>query len=345
REFYPERNEVYEYWTDITPWLTWLNQLDVKSVPDPLFKMFEDRPTFQNQYFYNNGSTVTIAADGSESDAVTVDNITGLTRAGTADASLVNLIVEVWDSTGTTKRGQAVISSVASTTSLKLKTLKATAIETVDNDIFRVIGTVRGERSVAGESYYNELSVVWNSTHYFSLPIEITGKLYKETKLKGASDELGRLREKKTKEMKYQIQNAFLKSSSTVGTNLTGIDTFTEANLRTLTDSESNSSVVRTTYGFISILEDYGTEWLGTGAINSNTNDFKVPIASLDFDMFTDMTKVIFDKRETNLIPAFCGSGFIAEIAKKCVDDKKFGFKGKVQLGDQEVNSLGFNVR
>lgn len=344
RSFYPQM-EVFEYWKNLTQFLTWVYEIGIKETDDPLYKIFEDTPTFQNQYFYNNGSTVTIASNGTESDAVTIDNITNLTRGATADDSLIGLVFEVWNSTGTTKRGQVFISDVPSTTTVKFKTLKATAVATADNDIFRCIGTVRGERSVAGESYFNELKVVWNSTHYFSLPIEVTGKLYKETKLRGASNELARLREKKMKEFKMQVQNALLKSSSTLGTNFDEAGTFSEASLRTITDQDSNSSAVRTTYGYIPILEDYGIEWTGAGAMNANTNIFTIPASSLDYDIFTDMSKIIHDKREQDVIPGFCGYGFMAEIAKKVVDGKKFGFLGKVQLGDNQVNALGFNVR
>jgi len=344
REFYPE-SEVYEYWSNLTQFLTFVEKVGKMSTPDPLYKNFEDTPTFQNQYMYCNGSAVTIASNGDESNAVTIDNITNITQGATADDSMIGLLFEVWNSTSTTKKGQVFISDVASTTTVKFKTTKATAITTADNDIFRVIGTVRGEKSVAGESYYNELSVVWNSTHYFSLPVEVTGKLYKETKLRGKSDELGRLREKKFKEMKYQVQNAILKSSSSVGTNFSGSDTFTEANLRTITDQDSNTSSVRTTYGYIPILEDYGITWSGAGAMNANTNTFKLAAAALDFDKFTDITRIIFDKRESDVIPGFCGYKFLGDISKKVVDGAKFGFKGQVQMGDMAVNALGFNVR
>ncbi len=345
REFYPEPQVIYEYHKNLTPWLTWLQTLPVTKVPDPLYKCFEDEPTFANQYFYNNGSTVTIAANGDESDAVTVDNITNITQAATADDSMIGLAFEVWNSTGTTKRGQVFISDVASTTTVKFKTLKATAIATADNDIYRCIGTVRGEKSVAGKSYYNELKVVWNSTHYFSLPIEITGKLAKEARLKGTSDEMGRLRAKKFKEMKFQVQNGTMKSSSTVGTNFNGSGTFSEASLRTITDVAGNTSSVRTTYGYIPILEDYGTEWTGTGAINANTNIFTLPIANLAFDAWSDMNKVIFDKREATTIPGFCGFGFLNEVIKKVSDKTKFGFQGKVELSNQRVNAIGLDVR
>jgi len=347
REFYPEA-EVYEYWKNVTQFLTWISSIERKSTPDTLFKIFEDMPTFQNQYFTTT-TALTIAANGDESAALTIAGITNITQAATCDESMIGLQCEIWDSTLTTKRGVVFVSSLDSSSTLKMKTTKATAITTVSGDIFRVIGTVRGEKSVAGESYYNELKVAWNSTHYYSLAVEITGKLYKEVKLRGIANELGRLREKKFKEAKMHVQNILLKSSSTVGTNLTATasgygDTFTEANLRTITDSSSNTSAVRTTYGYIPTLETYGTTWSGSGAIDANTNIFKIAAGALDFNMFTDVTKVIHDKRENNVIPGFCGFGFLAEIAKKVVS-KQFGFVGQVQLGDNKINNLGFDVR
>src|SRR5574340_268075 len=130
REFYIEPNEIYEYHKNLYPFLTWLQTLQTVAAPDPLYKMFEDVPTFQNQYFYDNSSVVTIAANGDESNAVTIDNITNITQAATADDSMIGLAFEVWNSAGTTKKGQVFISDVASTTTVKFKTLKGTAITT-----------------------------------------------------------------------------------------------------------------------------------------------------------------------------------------------------------------------
>lgn len=354
RSFYPE-SEVYEYWKEVTQFLTWISNIERKKTDDPLFKIFEDTPTFQNQYFYiNDANNYVIAANGAESSAPAIDNITNLTQGATADDSMMNLLVEIWDSTGSTKKGQAFVYDVPSSSTVTFKTTKATAITLADNDICRVIGTVRSEKSVAGESYYNELSVAWNSTHYYSLPVEVTGKLYKETKLRGYSSELGRLRVKKFKEAKVQVQNMLLKSSSTLGTNLGGSDTFTEANLRTGQDPVGNTGAVRTTYGYIPILEDYGIISNGTVStqggstigqgFHANTNIFNLAVSALDFEQFVDVSKIIHDKREMNTIPGFCGFGFLGEIAKM-VKNEAFGFVGQVQLGDQMINSLGFDAR
>ena len=342
REFYPEE-EVFEYWKNQTQFLTWLNRLSRKPTPDPLFKMFEDSPTYVNQFMYNNSATITIAANGAESSAIAVDNITGLTQDAAIDDSTVGLLFEIWSSDGKSYRGNAYISDASSTTEVLMKTTEATAIDTVDNDIFRCIGTVRGERSVAAESYFNELTVVWNSTHYFSLPIEVTGKLYKASKLKGYSDELGRLRVKKIKEAKYQVQNALLKSTSKIGTNLDAGGTFTEASPRTITDQNGESSTVRTTYGFAAALRDFGTTWTG-GTMSSSTNIFRIAASALDFGKLVDIFQVIFDKRETATIPGFCGYGFLGSIAKAVMGDG-FKFSGQFQLGDAKVNGLGFDIR
>jgi hypothetical protein len=344
RQFYLEENQVHEYYKNLTPWLTWLNMLGTQKTDDPLYKMFEDTPTFQSQYFYVNGTATTIAANGAESSNITIDNIHNLTYAATVDQSMENIVVEIWDSTGTTKKGQAFIYDASGTYTVTMKTLKGTAITTADDDICRVIGTVRGEKSVAPVGYYNELSVVWNSTHDCSKALEVTGKLAKETRLKGASSELARLRAKKLKEAKYDAQNILLKSSSTLGTNFTTADTFSEASLRSAVDVNGNSSAARTTYGYIPILEDYGTTWSGTGDISSVTNIFKLPVASLDFPQFSDIFQVIFDKREEGIIPGFCGYSFLGNLAKR-VANKKFGFEGQVQIGDQKINQIGFDVR
>ena len=196
--------------------------------------------------------------------------------------------------------------------------------------------------------------MAWNSTHFYSLPVEVTGKLYKETKLRGVANELGRLRVKKFKEAKMQVQNMLLKSSSTVGTNLTSADTFSEASLRTGQDPEGTTGAVRTTYGYIPILEDYGITTDGNTSVqggsvigqgmHANSNIFKMNVADLDFEKFVDMSRIIHDKREANTIPGFCGFGFLGEIAKM-VQNKAFGFIGQVQLGDNMINSLGFDVR
>jgi hypothetical protein len=124
-------------------------------------------------------------------------------------------------------------------------------------------------------------------------------------------------------------------------------ETFTEANLRTITDSAGNTSVVRTTNGYIPTLRQYGVEYTGqTQSLDSNTNIFTYPVASLGFDEFNKWSEVIFDKREQDMALGMCGYGFLTNIASKCVNNsKKMGFLGQVQLGDTRINSLGFNIR
>lgn len=66
RQFYLDPNRVAELWPDVMPFTTLLQKLNVRNVDDTVFKMFEHRSHFVKQQFVNNGSTATIAADGTE---------------------------------------------------------------------------------------------------------------------------------------------------------------------------------------------------------------------------------------------------------------------------------------
>lgn len=339
RQFYLDPNRVAELWPEVMPFTTLLQKLEVRNVQDTLYKMFEHRSGFVKQQFACNGSTVTIAANGDESDAITVDGITGLKSS--VDSSYKGLEVEVWDSTLTTKKGVAIVTSAPSATTVKMKSLKASAISVVDNDVFRVIGNVRGEVSVAPEAFADELSMVWNSTQNFSVPVEISRKLAKAS-LRGYNQELARLRDEKAKEYKMQKENAFLKGVSVIGTNMNGSDTFAETNLRTITDSSGNSSVVRSTYGFIPILEDYGVATDG----HADQNVFNVTSASYTYSDFVDDMEVIFDKRDSGEAFSFCGRGALSYWSKL---DSSNGLAGRsgwsVQIAGTQKNQMGFNVR
>lgn len=346
RSWYPEPQVVYSFYKDVTPFLTLLSKLPTKKTNDRIFKLFEDRPTFVKQQFtVSVGSDVTVPANGTESDAIGVTNVVNL--PSTVHTAWKGLELEIWDSDMTTKKGVVIVTDVPSDSTIKVKSSKSAQVVISNNDIAIVIGNVRGEVSVAPDAWSDELKVVWNSTQFFSVPVEISDDLKRASEAAGfkGSPELARLRLKKLLEMKMQVQNAFLRGTSTVGTNMNGSDSFNENNLRTLTDKAGNVSNVYTTYGFITILEDYGITWSGSGSINPNTNIFKIPANNLNFATMSDITEVIFDKRTSDVAFAFAGSGAINEIAKKAADNTKFGFQGKMQLGDQKFSQIGFNIR
>lgn len=346
RSLYLDPKIVYSFYKDETPFLTLLSKLQTKKVDDRLFKLFEDRPTFPKQQFtVNVASDVTVPANGSESDVIGVENQINLPSV--VSAAYKGLEIEIWNSTLTTKKGVVVITDTPSESSIKVKSAKNVQVTVSNGDIGIVIGSVRGEVSVAPDGWSDELRTVWNSTQFFSTAVEISKKLKKAAEAAGfkGSPELARLRLKKLQEFKMQIQNAFLRGVSTVGTNMNGSDTFHENNLRTITDKKGNTSHFYTTYGYIPILEDYGITWNGSGSIDPNTNIFKIPNASLNYAKMTEICEVIFDKRTSDQAVAFVGSGVISILAEKAVDNSKFGFQGKMQLGDEKISQLGFRFR
>lgn len=345
RNFYPDPQKVAELYSDINPFKTVMTKLGIKKVPDPVYKLFEHESTFVKRQF-TSGSTETIPTNGTESNAITVGSIVGLPSE--VNSAWRGLVFEVWDSTLTTKRGVCFLSSEPSTTTAKFKNLStSSAISVVSGDIFiQRGGRIRGEGSVAPEAESDELKVVWNSVAYLSDSCEITGALYKAAKLRGYSDEFARLRQEMLKRFSTYEEDAYLLQVSPLGTNFNGSDTFSEANLRTLADATGNSGVVRTTNGYIPILENYGTTWTGTGAINEDTNTFKIAPASFDYAKLVEISEVIFDKRESDQAFAFSGRGAITKIHQKVSDSKdKYNWVGKVQVGDTKISKLGFSLQ
>jgi len=341
RQFYITPNEYAELWSNMTPFYTVMSQLPIKQVDDPVYKMFEHESTAVKREF-TVSTALTIAADGTESNALTVGTITGL--PSTITTGWKGLICEIWDSAKATKRGVVILTDATSTTTFKCKTTKATAITTVSGDYFIVISRGRGEGSVAHDAVSDELSVCWNSTMFHSDSCEVTGDLFTADTLKGYSNEFYRLREEMLKRYKVDKERILMSSNSTLGTNFDGSGTFSEASLRTITDSASVSGAVRTTYGYIPILEDYGTIYSGVGTCSEDTNIFKTP--NMDYATFTQYCEYIFDKRDDDTIMGFSGRGAITKLHQQVVsDDKKFGWKGKIQVGDERMNTLGFSMR
>lgn len=337
RKFYLKPQSYAALWRDPAPFMFMLEQLPGMTHDDPLFKLFEEESPWVDQYFRVNGSAVTITASSSpESDAITVDGITGWNS--TVDESFEGLECEVWDSTLTTNKGVVVITDAASSTTIKCKNLTGTDITTADDDYFFIVSTVRGEGTTAGEAWADELKTVWNSTQFFELPVEITGRLYRAS-LRGASSELARLRDQKIKNMQILKENAFLKGYSKVGTNLdhAGTDSFSEASLATETAS-GNSRKLRTTYGLIPAINNYG--------VSSTTSDyqniFSVAEASYNINDMYDDSEKWFQFEDSNVRLAFSGWQAITFWAKKA-HDKYFSNEG-IKFYPNETNKIGLRV-
>lgn len=344
RNFYPEPQEVSELWSDMFPFTQTLSNTEIKQVNDPLYKMFENESSFYKREFTVT-TALTIASNGSESSALTVSGIVGLSSS--VDSSWIGLWGDVFDSTKTTLKGQFMISTAASSTTIKCKTLKATAITTASGDYFVVNGRLRGEKSVAPEADYSQIKTVWNSTAFMSDAAEISATLKHAAMLRGYSDEMSFQRKEMMKRYLASKEDGLIKMVSTIGTNMDGAGTFNEDSLRTLTDTTGTSGSVRTTYGYAPILTDYGITYSGTGTLNEFTNVFDIPGPTTSYNDMISYAEIIFNTRDTDEALAFCGRSAITTIAQRVADgDKKFGWLGKATLSPEKSNlTLGFKMR
>lgn len=335
RQFYLKPNQFAELFPSVTPFLTFTMKANFRSgLADPVFKLFEHQAPWERQYLQNNGSTVTIAAGATgaaaESNAVTFDNITGLNSL--IDASYEGLQFEVWDSTLTTKKGVVICTEGTSSTTAKFKNLGKTAVNTVDNDYFVLIGQATEEGVVSPAAWADELKVVWNQCQIFRTPIEITGTLY-QASLRGANKELARLRADKAAEHKIRMEKAFLFGSSLLGTNLSAADTFTDLDKLVRT---SGGKPVRTTVGLVRAIEMYGAS---SGQYKSN---FSINATSYNYDSFVDDMEIVFQyvpvagSKDT-----FIGAKALSFFAKKAMDKNS----GWVLNQDSSIDTRGNKVR
>ena len=349
RNFYVDPQVTKELWTDVAPFTTMVSNQEMRKVPDPVFKMFEHRNPWVKQEFQNAGETVTLAADGTESAALNIDNIQGL--ASSVDSSYLGLVVEIWNSAKDSKKATAVISSAVDADEIKVKILSTESgsdYDLVNDDYYLVIGNAHGEGSSAPEAWADELDVVYNSCQIFKTPLQVTGTL-EAAVLRGESSELARLRRMKAQEHKMQKEKAFLFGQRVGGTGLQeasyGAGNNDTNNDETFADggrTDSDGNLIRTTYGIVSALEKYGE----STSTHDAQNVFTVDSSYAYGDFVDDMEKVFQYIPEAGVKRAFCGAGALGYWSKMAGASGLAGNSGwTVSLGDMKRDSLGFNYR
>lgn len=338
RDFYVKPKTYAELWPSVTPFTSSLMMGNQKP-KDVLYKLFEHEGPWRRQYFDNNGSSVTVGTGNSDSSSITIDGITGL--ASSADDSYLGMIVECWDSTLKTNRGQAVITAVPSTTTIQVRGLSgANSIVTVDNDRWFVLAQVGGEGASAPEAYHDELNVVWNSVTEFRVTVEITQAL-RDSALRGAPDELIRLNREALHKFKIQQERQSLFGINPVGTNLAQGDTFTDSTGGTTswrTDAEGN--ILRMTYGALAMVEDYGDT---SGDDQSN---FTLNEATFTWGDYVDISEKTFQYLpNSGFKKAYCGRGAMS-IWSKAAKVGLFGNSDwRVDISDFKKDKIGFSYK
>lgn len=341
RQFYIKPEQFAELWPAVTPFTTFVMAAtqSLSGLQDPIFKMFEHRSPWQKQEFQSNGDTSNVPNSDSTAD-VTMDGQVGLPSNSSGDSSYIGLECEVWNEAKTTRKGVVIITAVSANT-VTVKNLTTTAFDLADNDYFVVIGNARGEGTSSPEAWSDELKVVYNSTQIFRTPVEITGTLF-QAALRGASNELARLRAQKAAEHKMQMERAFMFGSSVLGTGLgDSRDGTTNETFGDTYRTDANSKALRTTMGIITAIEKYGSST--ATAEHQNIFDFS---AGLTWDQFVDATEKIFQYLPNSGVRiAFCGPGAMSYWSKidNAASKLKTGFN--IQLSDMKVDKLGYNFK
>lgn len=336
REFYYKPNEFAELFPSVAPFLTFVMNSKVKTgLADPVFKLFQHKAPWERQYMAVNmvtPPTIAAASNGAaaESSAVTFDTITGLNSS--IDASYEGLQFEVWDSGFTTYRGTVICTAATSSTDAKFKNLGTSAITLADNDNFVLVGQASEEGSLSPEAWADDLQVVWNQCQIFRTPVEITGTL-KQAVLRGARDELARLRADKAAEHKIRMEKAFLWGLSPLGTNLTGSDSFANADKLVKT---AGGNPIRTTTGLGKAIQLYGA------SSGQHKSYFVTSMSSYTYDKFVDDMEIVFQYVPTSGVKtAFIGAKALSFFAKKAMDKNS----GWVLNQDSSIDQRGNKVR
>ena len=348
RDFYIDPQVVKELWTDVTPFTTVISNRETRQTNDPLFKMFEHRNPWVKQYFLVNSDTDNLDSDGVTETTITIDGYNNLSSTPHDDKSYIGLVCDVWTDGYGAYKGQVVVTDTSSNTVIKTKSIKlASGSDTAlaDNDIFLVVGNAHGEGTYAPEPWYDELKVVWNSCQLFKTPLQVTGTLL-QASLRGESSELARLRVQKSQEHKMQKERAFLFGKRFGGTGLadsqndTTSESFSDSGLLTVDTGVGAGNVIRTTYGMVSALDDYGT------TSGDYQNEFTISSSYSYGDFVDDMEKVFQYIPESGVKRAFCGAGALGYWSKISGSDNMAGNSGwTVNIGDMKRDALGFNYR
>jgi hypothetical protein len=317
RNLYLDPNITHELYPSVTPFLTFISRVQKrKKTKDPDFKMFEHRSKFYDMYcLINDGAISENLVVGTETGTIAIDGMIGGIQLGS--------LVDVWNNAKTTYKGQAIVTTYTSQTSIELTATYVSSAALADNDYLFIISDAQAEGSGAPTAFADELEIAWNSCGIMKTPVQITGTLL-EMSLKGYSKELARLRIEKEKEHKMKKEKAFLFSRRIGGLSTAPAHTV-----------DSSGNAIRTTHGIIPSIEGY----------NSGSNVIQRQMATFNYDAFVDdMVTMFADVNERSVKYGFAGAGYLSYLNK--ISQGGFLRDTNIYLNpNTKMSKYGFNIR
>lgn len=264
------------------------------------------------------------------------------------------MVFEVWDTTKSTKRGVGLITANSAGT-FTFKSLKNSTITgMVGTDVLVAIGTAYGEGSEAGEAWADDLRIVYGSTGIHRTPVEVTGTLF-QASLRGANKELSRLRMQKLYNHKILENKRLLRSANLIGTNLGHSDsgfgsseTFSDATRSGAANgTQSSGGRVRTPYGLIPMIEDYGNS-----TESSDVQNIFDRRGGLHWNQFVDDCEKLFQYvNYDGMRDFFCGPkamGFWSKLDTSATAGSRLRLGFEIKISDfknSRPDGQGYNFK
>ena len=364
RDFYIQPQVVNELYQDITPFTTLMGSLGSVSIQDPVFKQFEYRNSWLDQYVKTTAAATNIyGADpfalktsivltcgsatpglGRDSSGIILWNDREI-ASPTFNNSAVGLLLQYTDGAGkvinlkvVSVSGAALTCDVVGVVGYAATGANATVDAIAASSRIDVLGSAFEEGGSAPDASSDDISVIFGRTQIMKTSIEVTGTLY-HMALRGYSDELARLRSEKMKEHKIQKEKTFLlgmdPKRGAVGS--AGYGT-----------AMSEESGIRYTSGVIPSILRFGKTYEATdNSGGKKANVFNVVGSgggATTFTEFVGITENLFatlpSSSESKVF--FCGAGVLSFFSNPALG---LYTNGGFQINDTIKSQYGYNIR
>lgn len=307
--------------------LQFITKLKVVKAPDPDYRMFQYSQSWDNPNMTVNSGTPNFVLRTQTTD-ITLDTAT---YEGVAPAD--GLMVEVWNSTLSTKKCVAIMTGISGTSGSLVKLTPVWVNGTqasAAGDKWFVMGHSAEEHSGSPDTFSETIEVVHNSASILKTPVEISGTMMEQAELRGYSSELAKERRFKRRDHMLKGNKSLLFSRRIGGITEAATDGGSYAHIK-----GSNGKRRRTTHGFIPIMEDYAS---GDRIITQARGSY-------GWSKFVaDMKKVHLNNSGNDPLFWFVGDDYYA-WTNYMTQDRSIMGDAKVQIGPTLTHkTFGFRV-
>jgi len=352
RKMYLNENRMAEVFANVNVFTAFSKKLKMIKTPDPDFKIFD----YGNDYWNPTGTFVIGGSQTMATANTLAALLTGIVTVGTVVTGETEVAgtnfqpgmkLNVYRTSDKTFIFQGVVQS--STTILPTYVAKGFWSATTDVQnlgcTYYVIGDSQPENGLSQTPWSDEMSVLWNSCGINKTPLAISGTMLAAA-LRGETNELKWLRAKKFREHTIKNEKDYIWSRRIGGFVAAPAGTYGHH-----TDGNESGSVIRTTHGVLSCIEDWGSTDSSSstpnGGYRDGTNVINMNVGSYGWNAFkNDMKRVFKFSNENGVKYAFCGDEFLS-FMNDLTSGPMGGLTGRVMI-NQDIKAserFGFAVK